>query len=321
MLGCLAPMTQLPLATPVPDLIDGILPAHECSILAGASGAGKTYLLMELVRAIQAGEDTFLGHRFAQTLPSVGYICADRTWAEKIVTATKVGADPNLIKVRSITDDPLINERRLQTGGMDLLFELMESLLPCDLILVDPMVIFFDSSIKEYHLMGIPLITIGKWCRQRNVTVLGTHHSTKARTDFTFKRPQDRISGSQALLGFSSAQLFLMEPEEGGPPHHQFYVNSHTAAPTTIALKRGENGVFSLVGEYAPMPEAEGLDPVAVAILESLPPEGAGYAVGREFILQRVRNVSAPTVDRRLRDLVASGRAARVGRGEYQRRS
>lgn len=311
------------LPAPIPDVVEGILPAQEVSILAGASGAGKTFLVMHLIRCVQRGEP-FFGHRI---LPgtSVGYIAADRTLRAAAYTIDRVGVDATTLPVRSVVDETSIDHNLIRSGkGEVLLAQLLDSLAPaCSLIIVDPLVALFGGDPKSYHLMAPALISLNKWCNARERTILGIHHSTKARTDFTFKRPTDRINGSMALLGFSSSQLFLMEPEENGPACHQLHVRSHTAPECVINLKRVD-GVFDpvplvldeITGQ-APAPQADPTDdPVAQALLRAIP---NGVAVSREFLLQAVKDVSAPTIDRRLRALVASGVLLRSAHGEYRR--
>src|SRR3990170_2740164 len=85
---------MMPIALPtsgLPDIIDTILPAREVSILAGASGAGKTTLVMQMLKSLQRNESVF-GH-VAQHHQRIGYIAADRNWKAYARLAATVGLD------------------------------------------------------------------------------------------------------------------------------------------------------------------------------------------------------------------------------------
>jgi archaellum biogenesis ATPase FlaH len=309
--------TTIAIPPPIPDLIDDLLPQREVSILAGASGAGKTTLLCHLMKNALEGGD-FFGQGIRPGL-KIGYISGDRTVRALANAAERVGLDLTQIWMRSVPDEVAIEEARMERDPMGLLMELLTSLLPADLIIVDPLVSFFGASPREYHVMGPRLLRVSRWCNKEGATVLGTHHSTKARTDFTFKRPQDRINGSMGLLGFSSTQLFLMEPEDQGPPHHQLFVVSHTAKPLTLALKREENGTFKQLDIVDQKLLDPSVDALSQKLLDLLPHAESGMAVGRDYLRQTLPDVASATLDRRLKLLLREGWARRVSHGEYQR--
>lgn len=307
------------LPEPLPPLVEDILPTREVSILAGASGAGKTTLLLHLIKAFQTNSP-FFGKRVRPNT-RIGFIAADRTWRSYAERIRKIGVDTEKLGVRTVADDEDIDESRLKRDAMGLLFDLIRSLGPLDLVIIDPMVHFFGASPKEWHLMGPALLSLNKWCNRQEMTVLGTHHSTKARTDFSFVRPQDRINGSMGLLGFSSSQLFMMEPE-GDADYHQLFVHGHNAADWHLKLRMTDQGIFVPVDEDGlDGLTAEGQpDPLSRRILAILPPTGSGLSVGREFIVHALKGfASPPTVDRRLKLILREGWATKAGRGEYQR--
>lgn len=219
------------------ELIPSFLPVGEISILGGASGAGKTTILFQLIKALQRGDAAWFGMPLPRHC-KVGLIAADRAWPSYERLAHDVGVDLGQLEWRSLVSDPQISLRTLKEDPLLLLQQLMASLLPCDLIIVDPLIMFFGVDTNRYNLICAKAIELGRWTSKNNVTVLGTHHAVKARTDFGFKRPQDRISGSSAIQAFTSTQSFLetaLEAEDGTAALHIF---CHHAAPRSIKLMR-----------------------------------------------------------------------------------
>lgn len=189
----------------------------------------------------------------------LGYIVADRTSEDLLETAQSVGVNVEQLKLRSLVDDKSIDMGKFETAPTTVLFELLESLQGCELIIVDPLIVFTGVDTNKYHLNAAKLIRINRFCMDHHLTVLGTHHATKARTDYGFKRAQDRISGSSALLGYTSTQLFLAAPEETeGGQYYEWTIVSHHAAPRTLYLTRHKAG-FDLIKEatIAPPPPLE----------------------------------------------------------------
>ena len=289
----------------MPDIISSILPDKEVSILAGASGAGKTTLIMQALAAMQQGKEVF-GHECQPGL-RLGYIAADRSWRSYQRTAELSSLDLGSIKVRALIDDPAIDLANFEKSPLDELERLIASMLPLDLVAVDPLVVFLGVDTNKYHLSAARLIRLNKACLANNITILGTHHATKARSDYSFKRPQDRISGTSALLGFTSSQLFLAAPEETSREDgfYEFHVISHHAAPKVILLSR-EGGRFRHEGTEETSYVSTSPTNQLMNLLKNGP-------LKREDILSSVSG-SRATIDR----LLASALAAKViERGQY----
>jgi RecA-family ATPase len=231
------------LMTSLPDIISGVLPQQEASILAGASGAGKTTLIMQMLKDLLDGRPVF-GH---PVLPHirVGYIAGDRTWRSYQSTAERIGLDLNRIKVKTLVDDLSIDLSKLGTDPMHVLSTLISQLTPVDLVVVDPLIMFLGCNTNLYNMVASKLIQVNRWCIAHSITILGTHHASKARTDFSFLRPQDRINGTGALLGFTSTQMFLTDPQETEDSNlAEFHIIPHTAKPHVVYLQRDDNGLF-----------------------------------------------------------------------------
>ena len=133
------------------DILPPILPRNEVSILAGASGAGKTTLIMQLVSAIQHNTP-FFGFNPSGPGTRIAYIVADRAKDSALHWARRAGVDTTHLPMLSLVDDPGISMAKLATAPLDLLFELAGKLLPCDLLVVDPLIVFLGGDTKNYNL-------------------------------------------------------------------------------------------------------------------------------------------------------------------------
>lgn len=296
------------------DIIEHILPQGEVSILAGSSGAGKSTLIMQALKAFENGEDTWLGKKLNYEA-RWGYLANDHAWKLYRETAGRIQLDIDAMPHISLMDDESIDLEKFRVSPLMLLEELLSRLVDanCNAIVVDTLVSWFGGDIRNYNLPAYALLRLGRWCRKHDATILGMHHATKARTDYTFKRAQDRISGSMALLGFSSTQLCLLPPDETGEAASQFHIIAHNAPALMIPLKRTEAGVFAPF-----LPGDEPLSPMEEAILGIIAAQGEGATVSRHLIASGLANVSAATIDRHLKKLTALGRIEKVRHGEYR---
>lgn len=296
-------------STSIRYIVRGILPRGEVSILSGASGAGKSTIIVQLLAAIQNGEDAFFNHRINHPV-RVAYLAADRTWDSYAELAARAGLDPRQIQVRSVVDDLTINVDRLEHDSMRLLYDLVSAFERPDLVVVDPMVVFLGVDPNKYNAVAPRLIKLGRWCKQHGFTILATHHATKARTDYSFKRPQDRISGSSALLGFTSSQLFLSAADEIGKPYSEFTAVNHNDPPETIRLARDTNGLF------VPFEDTAISKPLVGVIMQAVT-NSTGASASRSK-LQVDTRIDPQTLDHVLDYLVASNMLRANAKGEFR---
>lgn len=286
------------------DLVQHLLPRHEISIIAGASGAGKTSITMQLISCIQHHRP-FFG---MSTTPNtrIGYIAADRGGDSINHWAKIMDVDLSQIKFKSLVKDEDIDLKKFETNPMGLLLNLIRSMMPLDLLIIDPLIVFFGTDTKSYTTNAKCLIQLNRVAHQHKVTILGIHHAVKARTDFGFKRPQDRISGTGAFLGYSSTQIFLDTPEESGESHHTLHIISHTAAPMAFSLVRGTDAVF-----YPAESEETQLSKL---ILSAVPIHGA---IATADIVAALGSTPRRTVELYLNRLLREGVLTRPSHGKY----
>lgn len=296
------------------DVVEHILPAGEVSILAGSSGAGKSTLVMQLLKAFENGEETWLGKRLNFDA-RWGYLANDHAWKLYLDTAQRIRLNLDAIPHISLMDDETIDLEKFRTAPLVLLEDLLTKLVVregCNVIVCDTLVSWFGGDIRNYNLPAYCLLRLGRWCRKHHATILGMHHATKARTDYTFKRAQDRISGSMSLLGFSSTQLCLLPPEETGDATAQFHVIAHNAPPLMIPLSRRD-------GAFVPfIPGEVILTPMEESVFHAIVVEGVGITVTRNALHAKLTHLSAASLDRHLKRLVTIGKVEKVRQGEYR---
>jgi hypothetical protein len=300
--------------------LESLLPPSEVSVLAGASGAGKSTLLLQFLQAWLGGQP-FLDVPPPTT--AVTYLAGDRSIQSLRHRAVDVGVDLDAIPHASLVDDPDIDIECFRVDPLALLCGLLDK-LKGPLFIVDPLIVFLGVDLNRYNLVAPQLIQLNRFCQRRGYTVLGTHHTTKARSDFSFLRPQDRISGSSALSAFTSTQLALTSPDE--VQHNiplleaaaRLDVVSHLAAPETHWLSRNAKGLFTPMGAEAEK-ILQACGPAGLAVYQAVPPD---QSLETAAILEALDGVtSRATIFRQLEKLVTAGVLDRQERGCYRRAS
>jgi hypothetical protein len=301
------------------DVVQDILPRGEVSILAGSSGCGKSTLLMQCLAAFQAGEESFLGHRLDLDT-HWGYLANDHAWKLYEDTARRCRLHINTLPHVSVMDDDTIDLELFRKEPLDLLENLLLRLRDggCTAIVVDTLVSWFGGDIRNYNGPAYALLRLGRFCRKYGVTILGTHHATKARTDVTFSRPQDRISGSMSLLGFSSTQLCLLPPEENGSASYQFHIVAHNAPSKMIALTREDASRGGTFTPFRGAGERGDLLMIEQDVLDVLREAGDVSVTRAQLCASLGGRASSSGLDRHLRKMARQGLIIKTRHGEYK---
>lgn len=306
-----------------PSPLPGILDTGSLNMLAGASGIGKTALISSLARAFAEGGSLW-GHPI--TIPTgVGYIGADRGSSSAKQWFEAAGYPD--IPLYGIVDDRNFDVAQLRnkTGGPQLLFHCLEQLQlpPGSLIFVDPVALFVGSNLLDYRVVAIACIEIQRYLMDHPYTLVGVCHTSKqkANPQDRYMRPQDRIMGTGALLGYTSTQMYLMGPEEAGRDdgRHTFLWNPHHRPEESFSLTRLSNGLFDLTSlPTANKPLSEEL----LALLALFP--GPDHTVPTAQLVKLVTHDGATSpgaarraLFRRLRELERLGYLHQVIRGMW----
>lgn len=293
-------------------LIDRLAPKHEVSILAGASGAGKSTFLMQALAALQQNQPIF-GQIEAQPDIRVAWLATDRSSHGLEMKARAAGVDWGRVHVEGIIGQGY--GPRIATNPRSVMQEMLARCLPCDLIIIDPLINLSGEDPRMYHKMFGFLVTLADWAYTNQVTIIGTHHANKARTDYSFVRPQDRINGSGGILGFTSTQMILLEPEKG-EACYQFHAIPHEHAPIQLTLTRRPEhsdvgpGLFDLfTGEVAELRDAD--------ILRAFPPPNQSIPVS--FLKEVFPEIEAQTLKSAITRLITQGEIVVSGNKRLRR--
>lgn len=240
---------------------------------------------------------------------TLGWICGDRSWASIEETAKRAGADLTPVKRVSLIDDAWVSMDRYEQNSFRVLLDsAIPKLLPLTHLIVDPLISWLGVPINDYQKVSSKLVQLGREALVKKITITATHHASKARTDYGFKRAQDRIAGSTALLAFTSTQMFLESPEERGDKtlYYTWTVCSHHDAPHTIFLTKNPHGLFE------PAPDQPGLvanSAVAMTIWQALQPVGIELSGDdiTDRVLQAGLETSRATIFRALARMESEG--------------
>jgi RecA/RadA recombinase len=276
-----------------------VIPRRQISILAGASGSGKTTLLLQAIQAWQRDQPFPL--RF--NAKNCAYLVADRTGTEVRDRAEALGVD---IELYGLVDDRKFKKELLNDPDRALDVALQQFRKPYDLLILDPIMLFIKGNALDYRAVAVALVGLNRLAVDKNMTIIATHHASKARSDFSFMRPQDRILGSAAFQGFSGTQMILVEPEEGKTDCHVFVSVSHTAAKEVTYLERNSEGWF--------IPA----DKVGVPLVQAMQ-EGVPVNIKELRETAEKQRMSPATLYRCLASCIKDGLVMKVGHGLYMR--
>lgn len=297
-------------------------------MLAGASGIGKTALIASMAKLFRDGAPLF-GHAMTPP-PAVGYVSSDRGGASAKLWFEAAGYPD--IPQYSVVDDAGFDIRQLhgKYGGGALLASCIEQLhLPFGaVVFVDPIALFVGSNLLDYRAVAIACIEIQRWLKTHPYCVIGVCHTSKLKADEKdrYARPQDRILGTGALLGYSSTQMYLMGPDEAGREdgRHTFLWNPHHAPEESFTLQKGTDGLFDLTDASAPkalLPAT--LSPQQESLLALFP--DPDHIISTAQIVRMLQtDVSRDplphrTLSRRLRELEAMGYVWQPAKGQWAR--
>lgn len=312
---------------PFPDPIPGLIPFGTVSMFVGATGAGKTTMAVAWLNA-WLNDGTICGYPTNKPTEVV-WITADRPGAETLGWFTRQGVDLKSFKRYSILDDPRFPFAKLKTVGT--VGEAFEYCLdqvrpaPGSLVIFDPLTpLFIMGDGNKARDVALTLITYTKLCLDRQITLIAMGHfgKQKGAKDDRYARPQDRIAGSNAFGGFTSTQIYLIDPE---PEDAQVWTLGWVPrqdAPTKMNFVRDSQGFFVQVSDES----AHALETVETAragrklLLELLPAnvqEIVTFSVVAHQMMSAL-NIAKSTTFKYRKRLEFEGLVEIVGRGQIR---
>lgn len=307
-------------ATPAtfPDPIPGIIPFGSICTFAGASGVGKTCLYATWIKRWQTGQT--ICHHETHRPVEIGVLVGDRRWQSHRQWFDAAGIDDNSLKHYSLRDDDTFvwNDLRLGPKVKDMFSKALDrlNLAPGSLLLVDPLALWLSGKVNDYKDVAIGLGVLDSVIRPRQLTMLGIFHQSKQIADKSqqYTRPQDRILGSAATIGFSDTAMYLLGPEDLDTPYYGFGWVPHNAKAETFKFTKDAWGLF------IPYGETDDYDRIEV-VFEHIPNDTHGITTGQ--LLHRLEakqiEISRRTVFLCLKKLIEDGRVVLVRRGLYRR--
>jgi len=300
------------------DPIPGIIPFGSICTFAGASGVGKTALYASWVRRWLDGQD-ICGHPTNKPT-EIGVLVGDRRWASHRQWLDAAGVQEGEIKHYSLRDDDSFpwNDLRLWPKVSDLFNRALDKLdlAPGALLLTDPMALWLPGRTNDYKDVAIGLGVMDRCIKPRFLTNIGIFHQSKQIADKSqqYVRPQDKILGSAATIGFSDTAMYLLGPEDLGTNYYGFGWVPHNALAETFKFVRDAWGLF------VPYLESSDFDHIE-AVFEQIPTDSYGVTV--LWLLQQLKlkgyELARSSTYNCLKKLMQDGRVQQVSRGKYRR--
>ena len=280
------------------------MPSGQVHLIGGPSGAGKTRLVFQLYKTLQTGAD-FLGHG---THPvKWAYVAGDRPARSVEETMGMMGVS---FPVFSLVDRDLI--------GADVMNVVIPSLTKFyderpDFIFIDgftPMCP--DGETNKYLPVAKWLGGIQRYCAKRDVTILGSCHTTKVKEGEKFLNPRQRILGSVAWASFVES-IIMIEPDVKDEDKRHVNLLPRNG--------RGEHYVMTF-DEFGFLKEPDTISQagdVTEFIMNDLIKLQPGDTLKYQIIVGMAaeKGIRKRSLDRWLAGLVENGRVAREKRGEY----
>lgn len=300
-----------------------LFPSHGISLLAGASGVGKTALYAGWLRVLLEGGEILGRPAVLPIGKKIGVIIADRGlannrhWFER----ERVVGDPR-VSFYSIVDDPGFDAAKLRFAPQHptLFARCLDMLsLPEDsFVVVDPFSLFAGSKLNDYSATAAALIPLQRLLKKRKLTCLGVHHTSKMKADpkQAYKRPQDQILGSMALAGYTDTQFYIKGPEETNRPFYLVGYVSHTEPAKRFMLNRDKEGRFRQ-GDIEEVKRAELEENGLIGILRLVSKDGSAAML----VLQQAQGLgwNKGRTNRALGKLIEVGAVVKDGHGRYRR--
>lgn len=286
-------------------LIDQILPRREVHMLAGPSGAGKTtWFLQTFVEQWQERKDV-LGYR-SFPVPWL-YVSGDRSMESCERTLRRIGIPRTKVSIFSCVDTRIFNIGTI-------IKKALEAPVP-------PQFFFFEGFISLMQAGGLKndykdvswfLTGLTATCKEQDITIMGSGHSPKAKSDSFYLSPRERILGSAGWGGFLDT-VFMIEPLKPGDvesiPQRRLWVLPRNSSDKYIDLQFNTSG--RLVEADADINFA-----LWTAFISNV---GPGGTFKTEQLLGALTGaMSRATVMRYVEQAVSDGALTRVAQGHYR---
>jgi hypothetical protein len=286
-------------------LIDQILPAREVHIIAGPSGSGKTTWAFQTLLDWQKGKDV-LGYK-SFPVPWA-YISSDRSLDSVHATLKRLKIPLEAFRMASAVDSGLHDMRDI--------LKAMSVVTPRPQFLyIDGMLNLLPPKVHPNDNRAVSgwLADQTRMCKKEDMTLLGSLHSPKMKTDDWYANPRQRISGGASWAGFADTVILVepVAPDDPSQMHHRRLLVLPRNCKEII-----KNLAFNDEGRLVEVEEVLN-DDIFYAFLLTIKP-------GASFHVERIMSVfsgtiSSKTVQRMLEERIQAGEIERVSKGIYRK--
>ena len=286
-------------------VVDGLIPAYQCHVVCGESGAQKTSILLTLLDDWLQGEDVLGRKSFPAPML---YIAYDRGREATEETFETLGLDHRLFGYVEV------NSKDRELDVAEFVAKLKQENPSVDLFVIDGMFLMAPDVMKvktkkgerelrdPYKVHGAWLQEIDALCNKLKITVIGVHHASKGGgPQHAGKRT--RILGTVANAATTGTTI-ICDPIEDNAKRTRLTVRPRCGAPEVWYFERQTNGKMALVD-----PEVE-----AENQFEKFLSGQTGYFTTED--VEEAADVSEATARRYTAKAVKAGRLKVEGRGK-----
>lgn len=187
------------------------MPCREVHLLGGASGVGKTTLILPMIDKLSRGEDIF-GHTCRPTGTTI--FCVDRSEAAYTRTIERVGLNPAHFTFYSLVSEAFQGWTVEQCirfsvhhhpGNRCVFFEAIMGLLPR------------GGGLNDYASVAAFLTQVRVFAERAGLTVIASCHLTKAKANDKILDPRQRVIGSVAWAAFADCIIMVDHEDQEHP--------------------------------------------------------------------------------------------------------
>jgi RecA-family ATPase len=290
------------------------MPFGTVTLIAGAPGVGKTAMVAEWCQRWRDGR-TICG-KPTNRPTGFYYLAADRQWKSHQIWFELVGFSD--IPHYSLADDTTYDLEKFKHShrAYTCFLEGLEKLkpIPGSHVFVDPVSpLYISGDANRARDVAASMLRFSRVCQEKQINLSCLAHFGKQKNDpkEQYARPQDRISGSGAFVGFSDTQVYLIDPVPPKQPYHILGWNPRHAQEETFQFVRNKQGLFVPFNLFTELDRLQ-------AVLECVPYEPTETSIILQLICTTLK-VSDATAERYLQHLVGTNQVTKVKRGIYHR--
>ena len=214
------------------------MPRREVHILAAASGAGKTTLIVQLIDDLTAGREVF----GSKSHPiHIGYLCNDRSQDDLTRTFERVAPETEIPHYSLLTHPEF-----QQCNTVFAAIALLKAKHPeVDFVVFDPISTEVEN-VNHAKEVGRFLRALTQLAQKLDITILIIHHTSKTKSDSRYSSPRQMMAGCGAWGGYSNLNLILKEEDDSDPtcPFRILYICPRNGQNKTLRFMIDERGCF-----------------------------------------------------------------------------